>query len=526
MRTAAAAVVAAAALACVGAVESAFTRTVRAPSKFAAAPVFAPRLVAPPRIEGEPTDGETLTATAGTWARRPRTFLVEWLRCAAECVRVSEGATRELTADEVGTRMRVRVTATNDGGDTAATSEPTATVAPLAPPHDTSSPTIDGAPTVGQTLTADDGSWSGRRVRITRRWLRCETTCTSIPGETDPTYLVTGDDAGAAIKVEATATNTGGAATATSHPTATVTRATYTQFLCANPATGLGLAGDMALPDGFRFGGSLVYRSDPRAVRCGEGTPGTGIPVTTSVPFSTWTPDDRVVLEYRMQEATDFLGATIYRYGRMGGAFSWAIQTSTATGLFAGPRAELCSWGHGCHTRGSETDPFAAQNRVVVAPGSVDGFNVTLACDIGWGGRCDSDGSQIVRLFGGVATLRDTATPQLTRAPTGSLLDGPLEEVEDLELAATDAGSGVYRLRIRIDDREVASRVLHDEGGRCADRAPGDDDPYEFAHRRACPASIATSLSFDTSAWPKTGRLRVYLEDAGRNTTVVLNRAL
>ena len=528
MRLAAAVLAATLLLAAVGAVESTFTKTVRAQSSFAAAPVFPPRLLTPPTISGTPADGETLSATTGTWDRDPKTLRIQWLRCRDDCVEVSEGASRELTGDDVGARMRVRVTATNEGGSATATSAPTADVAPAPPPRNLSAPTITGTPTVGQTLSASDGSWSTPRATMRRRWLRCTTTtCAAISGESDPTYLVTGDDAGATIKVEATATTSGGSATATSAGTAPVLRSTYNQFLCANPATGLGVDVDGALPNGLRMGGTLAYRFDPNPhVRCARGSAGSGVPLTTNVPFSTSTPDDRLVLEYRTGPAVEFHGAAIWRYGRTSGRWSWAVQSAASTGLFAGPHAELCSWGQGCTTRGSATDRFAAQNRVSIGRGNIEGFNVTLACDIAWGSRCDSDGSQIVRLFGGTTILRDTATPKLTRAATGGLLEGPLEELEDLELAASDAGSGVYRLRVRIDDREVVSRVIHDDQGRCADRAPDNGDPYEFAHFRPCPASVAASMSFDTRAWPRAGRLRVLLEDAGRNTTVVLNREL
>ena len=41
----------------------------------------------------------------------------------------------------------------------------------------------------------------------------------------------------------------------------------------------------------------------------------------------------------------------------MGGRWSWAVQHTGATNLFS-PRVELCSWGHGCTTRGSATPRF------------------------------------------------------------------------------------------------------------------------------------------------------------------------
>ncbi|HEX8205472.1 MAG TPA: hypothetical protein VF587_05380 [Solirubrobacteraceae bacterium] len=519
MRSAAAALALATLVAAVGAVESRFTTTVSGASRFGAAPVFPPRPLTAPVVSGTVADGETLTATTGTWARAPKAFRIEWLRCAAEgCVAVGEGPTRELTADDAGRRIRVRVTATNDGGSTAASSAETGVVAPLAPPQAATAPKIGGAATVGQTLTAGDGTFTGRRLTVTRRWLRCATTCAPIAGETDQRLLVTGDDAGATLKLEVTATNAAGTATATTPATSTVARLTYTQILCADPATGQGVATDGALPSGLRVGGTIPDRFDPRPqTRCAPGSQPV-VPLSTGATFSTTTPDERIVLEYRLVPGTEFRGATLYRQAQMSGKWSWAIQSASVTNLFATPVAELCSWGDGCTTRGTTADRFAPQNRVEIPPSPNDGFNVTLACDIGSGGRCDADGSQTIRVFGGRVTLRDTATPKVT-AKGGGLLDGPLQPLDDLDLTATDTGAGLWRLHVTIDGEEVAARPIHDNQGRC--RADG-----EFAMRQPCVLSAATSLAFDTTTWPKQGRLRVLLEDAGRNTTVVANREL
>src|SRR5688572_13781755 len=119
MRLAVATLAAAMAIGAIGAVESRFTTTVSGASRFDAAPVFAPRVLTPPSISGDATDGETLTATTGTWARSPQSLRVEWLRCEqTACVKVGEGAARELVAEDVGARMRTRVVATNAGGST------------------------------------------------------------------------------------------------------------------------------------------------------------------------------------------------------------------------------------------------------------------------------------------------------------------------------------------------------------------------------------------------------------------------
>lgn len=526
MRAALAVLAAAVLLALPGAVQSGFTSTAGAAGRFAAAPVFPPRLLEPPAISGPAVDGETLTAARGTWAREPASFRIEWLRCDEQCRPVGEGEARELTAEDAGARMRVRVTATNDGGSTTATSEATPVVAPLAPPDDLAAPAISGTARVGETLAASDGEWSGRRLTLTRRWLRCTTTCSAIAGEGDASYLVTGDDAGATIRVEVTATNASGHATAVSAPTAAVTRATYAQLLCANPATGRGVAADGALPSGLRTAGTLTDRFDPRPqTRCATGTTTPVIPLSTGGTYSTTVPDDRIVLQYYTAPDTDFRFAVIYRQGTMSGRWSWSVQSASTTNLFASPLADLCSWGSGCTSRGSTTDRFGRENRVHVTTGAGEGFNVVLGCDIGSGSRCDADGSQVVRLFGGRIALVDTATPKVTARGGGLLGDAPLEPVEDLSLSATDAGAGLFRVRVSVAGREVAVRPLHDNGGRCADHDPATSEP-EFAFRQPCVLSLATSMSFDTSGWPAAGRLRVLLEDAGGNTTVVANRQL
>jgi hypothetical protein len=107
---------------------------VSAATAVVAASASSPINTAPPTISGTPTQGSTLTASPGTWSgTTPITYAYQWKRCdsaGANCAAVS-GATSSaytLGAADVGSTMRVVVTATNSAGSGVATSSPTTVV--------------------------------------------------------------------------------------------------------------------------------------------------------------------------------------------------------------------------------------------------------------------------------------------------------------------------------------------------------------------------------------------------------------
>jgi hypothetical protein len=84
---------------------------------------------------------------------------------------------------------------------------------PVAPAN-TALPVITGTATVGSTLTASNGTWSGTTpITYTRQWKKGGV---NIAGATNTTYVVQAGDSGAAITVTVTATNAVGNASATS----------------------------------------------------------------------------------------------------------------------------------------------------------------------------------------------------------------------------------------------------------------------------------------------------------------------
>jgi hypothetical protein len=93
-----------------------------------------PQNTGAPTITGTAMQGQTLTATNGTWSNGPTSFSYQWQRCDAAGANCSPigGATGQsytVTASDAGATIRVAVTATNAAGSSKpATSGPTAVV--------------------------------------------------------------------------------------------------------------------------------------------------------------------------------------------------------------------------------------------------------------------------------------------------------------------------------------------------------------------------------------------------------------
>ena len=135
------------------------------------------------------------------------------------------GASYAPAAADVGHALRVVVTATNAAGSRSATSDATAAVDAVAPSVRTA-PSIDGTVRDGGTLVADPGTWDGTQpIAFAYQWRRCDAAgggCTAITGATGRAYAATADDVGGTLRVAVTASNRGGADTATSAPTGRV----------------------------------------------------------------------------------------------------------------------------------------------------------------------------------------------------------------------------------------------------------------------------------------------------------------
>jgi hypothetical protein len=200
-----------------------------------AAPTAPPNNTAEPAISGRAEQGRTLQASNGSWTgTQPISFAYQWVRCGADggrpdggnCALVSGATGRQyrLGSGDVGFRMRIRVTASNADGSRTAASNPTGVVA--GPPVNATQPWPRGTMLVGQVVTAEPGTWSGKSpISFSYQWLRCNTQggeCVAI-GSTSRNYRLTAADVNHKMRFNLTARNSLGSTTVLSTESAVVT---------------------------------------------------------------------------------------------------------------------------------------------------------------------------------------------------------------------------------------------------------------------------------------------------------------
>jgi hypothetical protein len=177
-----------------------------------------PKNTNPPSIAGSAAEGQTVTASAGTWGGFPApSFGYQWERCNGlghACVAI-EGAsepTYTAVASDAGSTLVVIVKATNGSGSVSAESLPTAVV--TGPPVNTTGPSIAGSAAQGQVLSASVGRWGGYPApSFGYQWERCNSlgvACAAISGATASTYTAQSADAGSTLVVVVKAGNGSG----------------------------------------------------------------------------------------------------------------------------------------------------------------------------------------------------------------------------------------------------------------------------------------------------------------------------
>ena len=79
-----------------------------------------------------------------------------------------------------------------------------AATAAAAPPTNTNLPSITGTTKVGETLTAQNGTWTNSPTSFQYQWQRCDgagASCGNIAGAVEKTYLVKAADASHTLRV-------------------------------------------------------------------------------------------------------------------------------------------------------------------------------------------------------------------------------------------------------------------------------------------------------------------------------------
>ena len=189
----------------------------------------------PPAVSGTAQEGQQLSASTGTWSGSPTGFAYQWRRCdtgGGACANVA-GATVSTyppVSADVGSTLRVRVTASNAAGSSSADSAQTAvvTAVPPSPPVNTSPPVVSGTAQEGQQLTSSTGTWSGSPTGFSYQWRRCDSqggACSDVSGATASTYTLVAADVGSTLRARVTASNGAGSSAADSTQTAVVTAA-------------------------------------------------------------------------------------------------------------------------------------------------------------------------------------------------------------------------------------------------------------------------------------------------------------
>ena len=194
---------------------------------------LAPVNTALPLISGVVEEGQVLSTTNGSWTNLPTDYTYQWQRCDSAGICLNIGATAStysVLSGDVGSTMRVVVTATNPYGSTGATSNATEVVVPAGTykPVNELLPSISGTVAVNNTLTADPGTWKNSPTSYSPippyayQWQRCnpaDHNCSDISGSTLSTYFIASNPGNWTFKVVVTATNLSGSASATSLPT-------------------------------------------------------------------------------------------------------------------------------------------------------------------------------------------------------------------------------------------------------------------------------------------------------------------
>lgn len=282
----------------------------------------------PPSISSpaNPIEGNTITALSGSWNGTTTGFLYQFERCDTSgnsCTpfgTASDSASYTLTQDDVGSTLKVLVTAKDSAGSSTPVESPDPTPVVLGPgptnltPPSVSWSTLYSAPKVGVSISATVGTWTGSGNTYTFQWKKCASatsSCATISGATFSFFTPTVNEYGFVMRVMVTATNSSGARTVESGAIPAVT-ADKPSFHNSPPISGINQVGQLLSVGNGTWTGTfpLTYtyewrRCDPQ----GTLTSCVAIPGATKTTYTLTAQDNGVALRAYVT-ATNIAGST------------------------------------------------------------------------------------------------------------------------------------------------------------------------------------------------------------------------
>ena len=226
-----------------------------------------------PTISGTAQVGETLTASttgiADSDGLANATFTYQWIKLDSNLndsdISGATGSTYTLVAADAGTGIKVRVSFTDDAGNTESLTNESALIVMAANNPATGAPTISGTAQVGETLTASTTGIADSDglafATFTYQWIKLDSNLndSDISGATGFTYTLVAADAGTGIKVRVSFTDDAGNTESLTNESALIVMAANNPATGAPTISGTGPGGRDA--DGEHHGHSRLRRT-------------------------------------------------------------------------------------------------------------------------------------------------------------------------------------------------------------------------------------------------------------------------
>lgn len=186
----------------------------------------------------------------------------------------------------------------------------------------------------------------------------------------------------------------------------------------------------------------------------------------------------------------------------------------------------------GCAGVGSQTEPLSGQNLVITPGGSFGQFltmnascqgSAEFTCATGQG---DASGyAAAVYLYAADIVLEQNEGPTVSNV-AGELASAPtIAGTSDVELDASDPGSGVYQAVFSVDGQVVQRTVVDENGGRCVNVGGTSDGLPAFLYVQPCVQKVSVDVPFNsTQVSNGPHHLVVSVIDAAGNSAPVLDR--